>query len=118
MPEQLPYVVEPMTLDDIAQVMEIEQAVFSAPWSARAYQYEITRNDHSIMLIVRAGGTPKGSLESLRLRLGLVTPLPVLGYAGFWFLVDETHICTIAVHPSGEATVSAICSCYRCSMRA
>lgn len=99
MPERLPFIVEPMTLDDIDQVMEIEQIVFPAPWSARAYQYEITKNDHSTMLVVRAAGASKGKLGHLKHRLGLGTPLPVLGYAGLWLLVDETHICTIAVHP-------------------
>jgi ribosomal-protein-alanine N-acetyltransferase len=99
MPERLPFIVEPMTLDDIDQVMEIEQIVFPAPWSARAYQYEITRNDHSTMLVARAAGASKGRLGHLKHRLGLGTPSPVLGYAGLWLLVDETHICTIAVHP-------------------
>ena len=99
MPEQLPYTVEPMTLDDSAQVMEIEQLVFSAPWSARAFRYEITKNDHSTMLVVRAATTLKSAFGGLKRRLGLGSPRPVLGYAGLWLLVDETHICTIAVHP-------------------
>jgi ribosomal-protein-alanine N-acetyltransferase len=102
MPERLPYIVEPMTLDDINQVMEIERAVFPAPWSARAYQYEITKNVHSVMLVVRPVGTPAGPLGHLKHRLGLVEPQSVVGYAGLWLLVDETHICTIAVHPQRQ----------------
>lgn len=93
---RLPYVVEPMSLADLDQVMEIEQASFSAPWPARAYRYEITENRHSTMLVVRAAGSrPVHWLR--RLRIG--QPCPVLGYAGFWLLVDEAHIATIAVHP-------------------
>jgi ribosomal-protein-alanine N-acetyltransferase len=99
MPERLPYVVEPMTLDDIDQVMAIEQMVFPAPWSARAYRYEVTRNDHSTMLVLRSSWTLTDRFGHLKRRLGLGTPPPVLGYAGFWLLVDEAHICTIAVHP-------------------
>jgi ribosomal-protein-alanine N-acetyltransferase len=102
MPERLPYLVGLMTLDDIDQVMEIEQAVFPAPWSARAYHYEITKNDHSTMLVVRTAGTPAGPLGRVIRLLGLVAPSPVLGYAGLWLLVDETHICTIAVHPQWQ----------------
>jgi len=102
MPKRLPYVVEPMTLDDIDQVMEIEQIVFSAPWSARAYRYEITENDHSTMLVVRPAEAPASPLSYLRRRLGLAARAPVLGYAGLWLLVDETHICTIAVHPQWQ----------------
>jgi ribosomal-protein-alanine N-acetyltransferase len=82
--------------------MEIEQAVFTSPWSARAYRYEIAKNDHSTMLVARSAGTPKDLLGHLKRRLGLAMPLPVLGYGGLWILVDETHICTIAVHPKWQ----------------
>ena len=99
MPECLPYTVGPMTLADIDQVMEIERASFPLPWSVRAYRYEIVENQHSTMLVVRPAVGPGGSLARLALHLGLITPRPLLGYAGFWLLVDEAHICTIAVHP-------------------
>lgn len=102
MPELLPYLVEPMALNDVDQVMEIEQIVFPAPWSARAYRYEITANEHSTMLVVRAAWTPAGPLGRLKRRLGVVAFSPVLGYAGLWLLVDEAHICTIAVHPQWQ----------------
>jgi len=97
MAKRLPYLVEPMTPADVAQVMEIEQVVFPAPWSARAYHYEITENDYSTMLVLR----PASRLVRQRLlhHLGLLQPGPVIGYAGFWLLVDEAHICTIAVDP-------------------
>lgn len=99
MPEQLPYVVESMTVADISQVMEIEQISFPTPWSARAYRYEVTENDHSTMLVVRPWVAPGGRLVRLTRQFGLVQPGPVLGYAGFWLLVEDAHICTIAVHP-------------------
>jgi ribosomal-protein-alanine N-acetyltransferase len=88
-----------MTLADIDQVMEIEQVSFSAPWSARAYRYEITQNQHSTMLVVCPATGPESVLARWTRRLKGTNPGPVLGYAGFWLLVDEAHICTIAVHP-------------------
>jgi ribosomal-protein-alanine N-acetyltransferase len=107
--EQVPYLVEPMTLADIEQVMEIEQVAFPTPWSARAYRYEISDNEHSTMLVIRPAAVANSPLERLvrrtlgrqnvARRLKLAKPGPVLGYAGFWLLVDEAHICTIAVHP-------------------
>jgi ribosomal-protein-alanine N-acetyltransferase len=100
MPEFLPYLVEPMTLADIDQVIEIERVSFPAPWSARTYRYEITENKNSTMLVVRPIAGPSGRITRLARHLGLVQPSPVLGYAGFWLLVDEAHICTIAVHPT------------------
>ena len=99
MPEFLPYLIQPMTLADIDQVMEIEQQSFSSPWSARAYRYEITENQHSTMLVVRPAIGPEGVLARWTRRLRGTNPGPVLGYAGFWLLVDDAHVCTIAVHP-------------------
>jgi ribosomal-protein-alanine N-acetyltransferase len=51
------------------------------------------------MLVVRPAGVPTSLLGHVKRRLGRTAPTPVLGYAGFWLLVDEAHICTIAVHP-------------------
>lgn len=99
MPRPIPYVVEPMTLADLGEVHEIERASFSSPWSERAYRYEIVENRNSTMLVVRPApqlfGRPAGWLQRLtQPRRG-----PVLGYAGFWLLVDDAHVATIAVHP-------------------
>jgi ribosomal-protein-alanine N-acetyltransferase len=99
MPERLPYIVEPMTLADVDQVMDIEQVAFSAPWSARAYRYEIVENDNSTMLVVRPSNSRGGRLVQVARQLGLARPGPVLGYGGFWLLVDDAHIATIATHP-------------------
>ena len=99
MPHRSPYIIEPMALSDLDEVMSIEQASFSSPWSRRAYRYEIVENEHSTMLVARPApelfARPAGWLR----RLGLLAPAPVLGYAGFWLLVDDAHVATIAVHP-------------------
>jgi len=99
MPDRLAFVVEPMSLNDLAQVMEIEMVSFSAPWSARAYRFELTRNEHSTFLVVRPRHRTEGSPLRWRSWLRRAPRGPVLGYAGFWLLVDEAHIATIAVHP-------------------
>ena len=95
----LPYIVEPMRLDDLEQVMEIEKVAFSAPWSARSYRYEITQNKNGHLVVVR----PAQRLEPAATQMAILAESgwtdPVLGYAGFWLLVDEAHIATIAVHP-------------------
>jgi ribosomal-protein-alanine N-acetyltransferase len=99
MPDRLPYIVQPMTLADVAQVMEIERVAFPTPWSPRAYRYEITANESSTMLVVRLLGHPAAGLARIVQRVRVAPPDPLLGYAGFWLLVDDAHICTIAVHP-------------------
>ncbi len=99
MPDQLPYIVEPMTLADIDQVMEIEQVAFPTPWSARAYRFEVADNEHSTMIVVRPANWSPGWLSRVAASFKLAQPEPLLGYAGFWLLADDAHICTIAVHP-------------------
>jgi ribosomal-protein-alanine N-acetyltransferase len=97
MPE-LPYVVEPMGLADVDQVMEIEQVAFTAPWSARAYRYEIAENENSVMLVVRPAVPQRGWLARILGRSVLASRETVLGYGGMWLLVDDAHIATLAVH--------------------
>jgi ribosomal-protein-alanine N-acetyltransferase len=99
MDNHLLFVAEPMTLADVDQVMQIERVSFSAPWSARAYRYEIAENEHSTMRVVRPRSRRQSPLGLALQRLVGNLPGPVLGYAGAWHLVDEFHVSTIAVHP-------------------
>lgn len=96
---QIPYLVEPMTLSDLDQVMAIEQATFSLPWSKRAYRYELVENEHSTMLVVRPAPQLVGHTAKWLRSLHLANPGPVLGYAGFWLLVEDAHVATIAIDP-------------------
>lgn len=107
--ENSPYVVEAMRLDDLEEVLDIERVSFPSPWSLRSYQWEITANDQAFYLAVRqrqpelAEESPKPCLVTNIFRsLGLQTTerTPVLGYGGFWLIVDEAHISTLAVHPN------------------
>jgi ribosomal-protein-alanine N-acetyltransferase len=87
-----------MALEDVGQVMVIEEVSFSAPWSARAYRYEITENEHSTMLVLRLALWHAGRLARW-LRPNRAGGGPVLGYGGFWLLAEDAHISTLAVHP-------------------
>ncbi len=49
----LPYIVEPMKLQDIKEVMEIERTSFPSPWSAGAYRYELQKNTLSHYFVAR-----------------------------------------------------------------
>jgi ribosomal-protein-alanine N-acetyltransferase len=98
----LPYIVEPMRLRDIGEVMEIERVSFSSPWSARAYRYDLQENDLSYYFVVRQRrmeGADLGLLARVRRSLGVGVRPPILGYGGFWLMVGEAHISTIAVQP-------------------
>jgi ribosomal-protein-alanine N-acetyltransferase len=99
----LPYVVEPMRLRDIREVMEIEHVSFLSPWSVRAYRYELRENDLSHYFVVRQRQMEEPEL-SLLTRIGRTLGVgmrpPILGHSGFWLMVGEAHISTIAVQPN------------------
>ncbi len=72
-----------MTLDDLTLVMHIDGLSLPTPWSERNFRYELLENPASQLLVAEASGKEA----------------QVLGFIGFWMLVDEAHISTIAVHP-------------------
>jgi len=101
----LPYVIEPMQLCDVPEVMGVEQVSFPSPWSARAYRYELQENNLSHYLVARPQ-RPLAKKEPsfwARVQRSLgVTASPevnILGYGGFWLMMGEAHISTIAVRP-------------------
>jgi len=99
----LPYVVEPMRLRDIKEVMEIERVSFPTPWSAYAYRYELLENDLSHYFVVRQRQIERpelGLVARVRRSLGAGRRPPILGYGGFWLMAGEAHISTIAVQPN------------------
>jgi ribosomal-protein-alanine N-acetyltransferase len=110
---RLVFRVEPMSPRDIGAVMEIELEAFSSPWSARAYDYELHYNENAHYYVVRRqdGEEHAASQEVerqpswLERLLGLGKPKvvaearsPIVGYGGFWLMVDEAHVSTIATH--------------------
>jgi ribosomal-protein-alanine N-acetyltransferase len=99
----LPYIIEPMRLRDIGEVMEIERASFPSPWSARAYRHELLENDLSHYLVVRQRqmeGAGLSLLGKVRRSLEVGKQSPILGYGGFWMMAGEAHVSTIAVQPN------------------
>jgi ribosomal-protein-alanine N-acetyltransferase len=93
----LPYVITLMQASDLRQVMAIERRAFSSPWPVSAYHHELSQNDLSTYLVLRHRDGREESGVWSRLVGGGGTP--VLGYGGFWMIVDEAHISTLAVHP-------------------
>lgn len=73
-----------MTLDDLPAVMEIDRLSFTLPWPERSFRFELTGNDASHLIVAESS---VGGEELLA------------GYLGYWQLVDEMHISTLAVHP-------------------
>lgn len=70
-----------MQLGDLDEVLAIEQASFSMPWSRSAFVYEMQQNRVARCLVAR---------EESR----------VLGYLCLWEVADEIHVTNLAVHPA------------------
>jgi ribosomal-protein-alanine N-acetyltransferase len=88
----LPHVAR-MTPADLDQVMPLERRCFRDPWTRHMYLSDLTGNNLAAYLVLRA---PAGTVSSLPDRPSIP---PLLAYGGFWLLVDEAHIATIASHP-------------------
>lgn len=73
-------VVQPMRLEDIPRVIEIERQCFPSSWQPGAYQAEIDSPTSHYLV---------ASLNGL-----------VVGFAGAWLIGEEQHITTLAVDPA------------------
>lgn len=67
-----------MTLDDLDAVAAIEAATFPTPWSRHSFEQELTRNVAARYLVAVLDGQ-------------------IIGYAGAWIILDESHITNIAI---------------------
>jgi ribosomal-protein-alanine N-acetyltransferase len=89
-----------MLLGDIKEIMAIERQSFPLPWSANTYYHEISSNENSHYIVVRQKFYAQpASFWTRWIRRGEPQRAPVLGYGGFWLIVDEAHISTIATAP-------------------
>lgn len=78
---RVPVRVRRTEMDDLPQIMKIENASFSSPWSELAIREEIARRDDSLFIVVEYDGE-------------------IAGYSGCWIFAGEAHICTIATNPA------------------
>ncbi len=97
-----------MQIGHLPAVMAIERESFSMPWPEHAYRHELTQSEvaHYYVLCPRAPRGPSGSVSRWQRFIHTVRPRPaageepVWGYGGFWMMVDEAHISTIAIRTS------------------
>lgn len=114
------YLVRPMRLSDIAQVLEIERESFPTMWPPTAFKRELQQNRLARYIVIvehnpyaarptdeeRHGGPVARFIGEIRQMLGgdedAQLPPPevrselVVGVVGVWMMPDEAHIVTIA----------------------
>ena len=74
-------IIRRMTLADLDAVAAIEAATFTPPWSKESFRQELERNVAARYLVAEKDGE-------------------VIGYAGAWVILDESHITNIAIAPA------------------
>ena len=119
------YVVEPMAEADIDEVSRVEAECFANPWPISAYQRELKRPEQNYYIVLRDepdidGVEPAASsngdsdwsapFRSRRPRRFGFWPFgrrdsstakaAIIGFAGMWNMLDESHITTIGVTPN------------------
>lgn len=77
----LPPGAEPMRPEDLDEVLAIERASFTMPWSRGAFLYEMQQNRVARCWVARDDDTH------------------VVGYLCLWEVADEVHITNVAVRP-------------------
>lgn len=96
-------IVRSMRLEDIPQVVAIDRASFTLPWSPNTYQFEINNRDtsHLVVLETLNSSLPPATGWQALLRRFYKPPATgeLIGYGGCWLIAGEAHISTIAVRP-------------------
>ncbi|WP_042141877.1 ribosomal protein S18-alanine N-acetyltransferase [Paucisalibacillus sp. EB02] len=69
-----------MELDDIHQVMFVEIASFTSPWTEEIFKQELIENQHAHYYI-------------------MTIDEKIIGYVGMWIVLDDAQITNIAVLP-------------------
>lgn len=91
-----------MTLDDLPQVLTLERASFSAPWTEFTFRVEIAENPRAFYFVLRppiGAGVQENAATDGDAPAALGSLPSILAYGGYWILGDEAHIVTIASHP-------------------
>lgn len=71
---------EPLTERDLQAVREIELLSNPAPWSEESFRAELS-NTQATYFVAKCGDK-------------------VVGFCGYWRVIDEAHVTNVAVHPN------------------
>jgi ribosomal-protein-alanine N-acetyltransferase len=94
-----------MESGDVEQVHALDKISFAMPWSERSYRYEVSQNQNAILWVAevisdsQVEGHTSGPSAGHSASGGEPSPVTIVGMIVVWFVVDEAHIGTIAVHP-------------------
>ena len=104
------YYLEPMRLEDVPEVSQLDHRCFTNPWPQSAYRRELNNPEGNFYLVLRQrlpgaqirdedDGTGGLARVSRWLWSDDESGDPIVGYAGMWVRGGEAHVTTIGVAP-------------------
>ena len=79
------WVIEPATVEALPDILKIEEACFSAPWTRRMLEAELSGNPFANFLVAK------------RILPGDVDSVSIIGYLCFWVVFEEVRLMNLAV---------------------
>lgn len=81
--------ITPFEVSDLPEVLEIEKIVDPSPWVEPSFRNEIETNKLARYFAARCENIATSALTRGR----------IVGYGGYWLVIDEAHITKITTHP-------------------
>ena len=79
------WVIEPATVEAMPDILQIEEACFSAPWTRKMLEAELSGNPFAHFLLAKQA--PPGEVGSVS----------IVGYLCFWVVFEEVRLMNLAV---------------------
>jgi [ribosomal protein S18]-alanine N-acetyltransferase len=79
------WVIEPATIEALPDILKIEEACFSAPWTRKMLEAELSGNPFAHFLVAK------------QMLPGEVGSVSIIGYLCFWVVFEEVRLMNLAV---------------------
>jgi [ribosomal protein S18]-alanine N-acetyltransferase len=79
------WIVEPATAEYLSDILKIEEACFSAPWTRRMLEAELSGNPFAHFVLARQQGGAETEAGS------------IVGYLCYWIVFEEVRLMNLAV---------------------
>jgi len=79
------WIIEPGTVEALPDILQIEEACFSAPWTRKMLEAELSGNPFAHFLLAK------------RAPLDHVGSVSIVGYICFWIVFEEVRLMNLAV---------------------
>ena len=88
---------------DAEALAELDRICFSVPWSRQSFEADLADFDNHVYLVWEAGFSGLSAASGFADTVGEINDMDVerliIGYGGFWQIIDEAEIMNIAIRP-------------------